>query len=55
MLTRRLLLKTSLASSALMGLLPRQMRAQGAVTPVHALAMHGDPKIRPGLYRISSM
>jgi microcin C transport system substrate-binding protein len=47
MLTRRLLLKSSLAASALTGLLPRQMRAQGAATLVHALAMHGEPKYGP--------
>ena len=47
MLTRRLLLKSSLAAGALTGLLPRQMRAQGAITPVHAQAMHGDPKYGP--------
>ncbi len=47
MLTRRLLLKSSLASSALMGLLPRQLRAQEAAKIVHGLAMHGDPKYGP--------
>ncbi|HVR68168.1 MAG TPA: extracellular solute-binding protein [Verrucomicrobiae bacterium] len=46
MLTRRLLLKSSLAAGALTGLLPRQIWAQGA-TPVHAMAMHGDPKYGP--------
>jgi microcin C transport system substrate-binding protein len=47
MLTRRLLLKSSLAAGALTGLLPRHLRAQGAATPVHGLAMHGEPKYGP--------
>ena len=47
MLTRRLLLKSTLAAGALTGLLPRHLRAQGAATPVHALAMHGEPKYGP--------
>lgn len=48
MLTRRILLKSSLAAGALSGflpgLLPRTARAQAAV---HAMAMHGDPKYGP--------
>jgi len=51
MLTRRAILKTSLAFGALPGLLPgflpRTLHAQGAAKTVHALAMHGDPKYGP--------
>ncbi len=53
MLTRRLLLKSSLASSALMGLLPRQLRAQETVKKVHALSLLGDPKYGPDFQQLS--
>jgi len=46
MLTRRSVLLGSLG--LLPGLLPlRRLRAQGGITPVHALAMHGEPKYGP--------
>jgi microcin C transport system substrate-binding protein len=47
MLTRRSILKTSLALGALPGFLPRALRAQEGTKTVHALAMHGDPKYGP--------
>src|SRR5262245_61428361 len=47
MLTRRSILKTSLALGALPALLPRPLRAQAAAKTVHGLAMHGEPKYGP--------
>jgi microcin C transport system substrate-binding protein len=51
MLTRRSILKTSLALGALPGFvpgfLPRALQAQEAAKTVHAMAMHGDPKYGP--------